>query len=196
MNRNKLKINLIKLSWENEKLIHYCDVKNCNQEGKYKAPKSKLNIHDYYFFCLKHVKEYNKSWDYYKGMSVDQIECSLRNDVIWNRPSWPTRGTPKKIMETLDSILNNNFNFFKKDNNFHPNTNNGLDGQHHTLEIQQSIKKLEIKIPITLEKIKTSYKKLVKKYHPDLNKDDKNAEKNFKEVNEAYKTLLKKILKK
>ena len=53
---------------------------------------------------------------------------------------------------------------------------------------------LSIQMPITLEKIKSSYKKLVKKYHPDINKDDNNAEKIFKEVNSAYKVLLKKIL--
>jgi molecular chaperone DnaJ len=37
--------------------------------------------------------------------------------------------------------------------------------------------------------IKSAYRKLAKKYHPDLNKDDKNAEAKFKEVNEAYEVL-------
>ncbi|MCL2775567.1 MAG: DnaJ domain-containing protein, partial [Oscillospiraceae bacterium] len=34
--------------------------------------------------------------------------------------------------------------------------------------------------------IKKAYRTLAKKYHPDMNPNDKNAEKNFKEVNEAY----------
>lgn len=39
------------------------------------------------------------------------------------------------------------------------------------------------------DEIKKSFRKLAKKYHPDLNPGDKEAEKNFKEVNEAYEVL-------
>lgn len=39
------------------------------------------------------------------------------------------------------------------------------------------------------DEIKKAYKSLAKKYHPDLNKDDKSAEEKFKEVNEAYAVL-------
>lgn len=39
------------------------------------------------------------------------------------------------------------------------------------------------------EDIKKAYKTLAKKYHPDLNKNDKNAEQKFKEINEAYAAL-------
>ncbi|BES64859.1 molecular chaperone DnaJ [Gottschalkiaceae bacterium SANA] len=39
------------------------------------------------------------------------------------------------------------------------------------------------------KQLKSSYRKLAKKYHPDLNPDDKEAEANFKEINEAYEVL-------
>ena len=39
------------------------------------------------------------------------------------------------------------------------------------------------------DEIKKAYRKMAKKYHPDLNPDDKVAEKNFKEVSEAYEVL-------
>ncbi|HHW45680.1 MAG TPA: molecular chaperone DnaJ [Clostridiales bacterium] len=39
------------------------------------------------------------------------------------------------------------------------------------------------------EEIKKAYRKAAKKYHPDLNPGDKEAEKKFKEVNEAYAVL-------
>ena len=39
------------------------------------------------------------------------------------------------------------------------------------------------------DEIKKAYRKLAKKYHPDMNPDDKEAEAKFKEVNEAYEVL-------
>ena len=43
----------------------------------------------------------------------------------------------------------------------------------------------------SLNEIKTSYKKLALKYHPDRNKDDKeNAENKFKEISKAYTILI------
>ena len=39
------------------------------------------------------------------------------------------------------------------------------------------------------DEIKKSYRQLAKKYHPDLNPDNKEAEAKFKEVNEAYEIL-------
>ena len=37
--------------------------------------------------------------------------------------------------------------------------------------------------------IKKAYRKLARKYHPDLNPNDKTAEKKFKEINEANVVL-------
>ena len=41
----------------------------------------------------------------------------------------------------------------------------------------------------TKEEIKSKYREMAKKCHPDLNQDDKNAEKKFREITEAYEVL-------
>ena len=37
--------------------------------------------------------------------------------------------------------------------------------------------------------IKSAYRKLAMKYHPDRNPNDENAEKNFRQVTESYEVL-------
>lgn len=42
---------------------------------------------------------------------------------------------------------------------------------------------------VTIEEIKASYRELAKKYHPDVNIQNKAAEDRFKDINEAYRVL-------
>ena len=88
MSKFKFDIKTRDLSWE-KTYPKICDKEKCNENGVYKAPKSRIKLNEYYYFCLNHVKEYNKSWDFYKGLSVNQIEQSMRKDTVWDRPTWP-----------------------------------------------------------------------------------------------------------
>lgn len=49
---------------------------------------------------------------------------------------------------------------------------------------------------VDTEDIKSAYREQAKKYHPDVNIGDKNAEERFKDINEAYKILLNPTTKK
>tara|TARA_B100000029_G_C17488699_1_gene928261 strand:+ start:173 stop:763 length:591 start_codon:yes stop_codon:yes gene_type:complete len=194
----KFKHTIVKknLSWEQKKVNNICDYAECTEIGVHKAPKSRSNIKNYYFFCLKHVQEYNKSWDFYKGLSVDQIELSMRKDTVWNRPSWPLSGSPDKIMGQLNEFFNNDYSLFEKHNDFEDFVDNKILKENLSNEEKRSVELLEISLPLSVEDIKKAYKRLVKIFHPDVNRSNKQAEKKFKEINEAYKILLKKFLKK
>ena len=182
------------LSWEKYH-IRLCDKETCENKGDYKAPKSRSNLNNYYFFCLKHVTEYNKSWDFYKGLSVDQIELSMRKDTVWDRPSWPLKGNPSNVMDQLKEFLINDYSLFEKEKEIQDFLRNKLVDENVTNEEHKSLKILELKLPISVDEIKKRYKKLVKIFHPDVNDNNKNAERKFKEITEAYKILLKKFLK-
>ena len=194
MNKFKFDIKKNNLSWEK---THYkkCDSPKCNEKGEYRAPKSRVMLNKYFYFCLDHIKEYNKSWDFYKGMSVEQIENSMRSDTFWDRPSWPLKNSFKNIFDEFNEYVED---FVKNDDDKINDTyfKNKLLDESLTIEEAKALRELDLKMPISLEKIKKNYKKLVKIFHPDVNGNNKDAEEKFKQINESYKLLLKKFMKK
>ena len=189
MTKHKLDITKNHLSWE-KTYFKKCDKNGCKLKGEYRAPKSRLMLDQYYFFCLEHIKEYNKSWDFYKGLSVSQIETSVREDTIWNRPSWPLKGNPYKVIEQINEFFNDEFIPSEGENKYFQNK---ILDKNLTSEENKALSILKLNLPITLEKIKKNYKKLVKIFHPDVNGNNKKAEEKFKEINQSYKTLLQKF---
>ena len=193
MNKFKFDIQKNNLSWEK---THYkkCDSPKCNEKGEYRAPKSRVMLNEYFYFCLDHIKEYNKSWDFYKGMSVEQIENSMRSDTFWDRPSWPLKNSFKNIFDEFNEYVED---FVKNDDDKINDTyfKNKLLDENLTIDEAKALKDLDLKMPISLEKIKKNYKKLVKIFHPDVNGNNKDAEEKFKQINESYKLLLKKFMK-
>ena len=163
------------------KVHQTCFNQNCFKKGEYKAPKSRSKLNDYNWFCLEHIKEYNKSWNYYEGMSENEIEIEIRSSTTWERPTWPINGKNKIALENINlhfgpSIIENKplnsynkYNFKQKE--------------------LQAFKKLEINPTIDIDLIKTSYKKLVKKFHPDNNNGKKAFEEKLKSIIEAYTVL-------
>ena len=69
--------------------VRACDWEHCEAEGLHPAPKSRSRLQDRYWFCKEHARAYNRAWNYYAGMSADEIERERRKDTIWQRPTWP-----------------------------------------------------------------------------------------------------------
>ena len=117
----------------------------------------------------------------------------MREDIIWNRPSWPLKGNPNNVFEQINKFFNNDINELneaEKNGNYFSNK---LIDESLTKEENKALSTLGLNLPLNLEKIKKNYKKLVKIFHPDVNGNNKNAEEKFKEINKSYKLILQKF---
>src|SRR4051794_41208107 len=63
-----------------------CDHPGCEAGGDFRAPRSRLELDRYYWFCLEHVRAYNVAWNYYAGMSQREIEAEIRRGTGSGRP--------------------------------------------------------------------------------------------------------------
>lgn len=173
-----------------------CEWPQCRDEGEFRAPRSRDELNTYRWFCLDHIREYNKSWNYYDGMSEDEVEEDVRRDTVWNRPTWQL-GT-KLDADSFDKA-DDPFDLFSDSGpGFNGARNGNKNGQHAdgtparppiSSEEERAYKALELEYPVTVEEVKIRYKSLVKEHHPDANKGAKESEERLKVINEAYSVL-------
>lgn len=163
--------------------LRHCENAGCEGEGEFRAPKTRSEQTEYFWFCLDCVREYNKKWDYFAGMGPDEIEEFRNSATHGHRPTWNMHISPQQASEQLRSRLNCLFGdgFIRQP-----------DPRHHLPnKTRKAMETLELEeYPVTLASIKSQYKKLVKRYHPDLNRNDPACEERFKQVTEAYSQLL------
>ncbi len=159
-----------------------CDLPGCCALGEYRAPKSRRNLKEYWWFCLEHVRAYNAGWDYYRGMTPAEIEVELRRDTAWQRPTWPLGrlGTAGWEEELLRDKLPR----------FSHRSRRAERGAGETPpELREPLATLGLSWPVTLPLLKARYKELAKRHHPDANGGDRAAEERLKVINLAYATL-------
>lgn len=172
-----------------------CDHPDCAAGGEFRAPKSRLDLHDYYWFCLDHVRAYNAAWNYYAGMSDHEIEAEIRSDTVWQRPTWRLgdRHGPGWAARVRDP-----FGVYPGDiPGDRPGDRHGRERDRPSREAsrralsaqEQALAVFEIEPPFTPVRLKARYKQLVKLHHPDAHGGDKAAEEKLKIINQAYATL-------
>src|SRR3972149_5462739 len=72
-----------------EPRVRPCMASGCREAGEFKAPRSRDRINDYMWFCLDHVREYNRSWDFFRGMTPEEVERYIKDNVTGHRPTYP-----------------------------------------------------------------------------------------------------------
>ncbi len=158
----------------------FCDVDGCHAPGTHKAPKSRGgDDRQYFMFCMDHIREFNKSYDYFQGMDEDGIVAFMKDAVLGHRPTWKLGKGPS----FSDINVENGFRKFFDD----------IPVQNEPSPVPPKIRDalgvFSLNHPVEQGQVKQQYKKLVKRYHPDINKTAK-AEEKFKQITESYQLLI------
>lgn len=158
-----------------------CDMPGCAELGGYRAPKGRNRLNEYHWFCLPHVRAYNAGWDFYKGMSPAEMEAQLRADTGWQRPTWPLGRLGHAAWD--EDVLRDPLHILASARSAQARQ---ARPDQPPPELREPLATLGLTWPTTLEAVKTRYKELAKRHHPDANGGSRAAEERLKVINLAY----------
>lgn len=166
--------------------IRTCDWPGCKEEGSHRAPKSRDLLNEYFWFCLDHVRTYNARWNYYAGMSDEEVEADLRRDTTWQRPTWKLGAGP--AFAAQQGHIHDPLGLSEETGAFSA----APTPPHPTVdpETARALEVFRLEVPFDTAALRARYKDLVKQHHPDRNGGTKAAEEEFKRVQEAYQVLV------
>ena len=166
-----------------------CAVRGCPEPGEFKAPLQPANFDgpgSWQFLCLEHVREHNAKYNYFEGMSPDEISEAQSPMAGWDRqtrafahagadpaPSWSDFADP------LDAISTR----FRRSRQQAASRFNRAE--------QRALSVLGLGEDADLKAVRASYSKLVRRFHPDRNGGDRSHEARLGAVIEAYQLLKK-----
>ncbi|WP_375615738.1 MULTISPECIES: J domain-containing protein [unclassified Bartonella] len=175
-----------------------CQWEGCEKTGTHKAPAGRNHEGQYLYFCIEHVRAYNKNFNYFSGLSNKDIAKFQKDALTGHRPTWPTdlsNSTLKKTAANYAKIRSGTAAYQNRMRD--PFTL--FTERHSKNNFSRKLKPLEAKAFDTLglqanasaEDIKMKYKELVKKHHPDSNGGNRASEERFRDVLHAYNLLKK-----
>jgi hypothetical protein len=166
-----------------------CAVRGCKEPGEFKAPLQPANFDgpgSWRFLCLQHVREHNAKYNFFDGMSPEEITEAQSPYAGWDRatrafahagsdpaPSWSDFSDP------LDAISGR---FRRKGREFSSRFNRTE---------QRALAVLGLGDDADLQSVRRKYSQLVRRFHPDRNGGDRSHEGRLGEVIDAYQTLRK-----
>lgn len=142
------------------------------------------------WLCLDHVRAFNAGYNYFSGMSADEIEQAQRPYAGWERetrafasggdpePAWSRFIDPADILGTR---------FARRD----AERPVARGGQVLSVEDQKALKVLGLDTAASLKDVRRAYAERVRRYHPDKNGGDRSHERALQAVISAYTHLRK-----
>jgi len=175
-----------------------CNWPGCGDPGDYKAPKGRGREGEYFRYCLEHVRAYNKSYNYFAGMSDEEVASYQKASVTGHRPTWSS-GVNAWAATGFRSAAQSHTGFKADFSTADPfdlfargNAANGEAGEKRRVvrnAERKSLRVLDLDEDAKAPEIKARFKALVKQHHPDINGGDKQSEDRLREVIQAYHHL-------
>jgi len=160
-----------------------CDIDGCTHVGEFRAPKDR-SLKSYYYFCLNHVTDYNRAWNFFDGMNDTDIQDHIYSSLFGDRPTWRYAS----FGDLEEKLRHHAFGF-----RHHYRDEDPQRLRDHVIPADtpegEAMKIMGLVPPVDLGRIKEKYKQLAKKYHPDCNPDNPEAEEMLKDINMAYTVL-------
>ena len=161
-----------------------CEWRDCKESGTFKAPLEKDNSRKYRWLCEEHIKLFNKNWNYFDGMSQNEIENFLKSDITWHRPTQKFGSSDNFFNILWNNALNDKFVFFKQEK-----ITNGLGDRKLNEKDKDAFIIMGLELNDSWPTIQKKFKTLVKKFHPDRNAGNKKFEDKLKKITLAYSHL-------
>ena len=158
-------------------MIKKCAHLGCDKAGTCPCPKDR-RLKDYWYFCQKHAAEYNKNWNYYAGMSADEINRQWEKDVFGER----AERSPKAAAEYQKLI--GDFLRGRAKIPARPAAAPTMD-----TKTAAAMKILGLPQKANWPEVQKKYRQLAKQEHPDTGKSENQSR--FVEIGNAYHTLRK-----
>ncbi|MEP2706591.1 MAG: DnaJ domain-containing protein [Roseibium sp.] len=165
-----------------------CEHPGCNRPGVHKAPKGRDREGQYFTFCVDHVRDYNKSYNYFTGMQDDDVRSYHKDSLTGHRPTWQM-GVNREAAEGPDGFDSRGS---AREKTQQRNDKVRRPRQRKLLALEKrSLDVLNLPKTASGDDIKARYKELVKLNHPDANGGDRSSEDRLREIIQAYNVLKK-----
>ena len=168
----------------------HCAVPGCRNPGEYRAPVRPSDFDGpgaWRMLCLDHVREHNSKYNYFEGMSPDEITEAQGPYGGWERPSRrfrPIGSDPPPAWSDFADPLDAIGAHFR-------NIRGERQHSRFTRDERRALGTLGLGEDTDLHSVRQRYSQLVRRYHPDRNGGDRSHEERLGQVIEAWQLLRK-----
>jgi hypothetical protein len=169
-----------------------CEWPGCRSHGNSRAPKSNDQLSDFYWFCQSHASEYNKSWNFFEGMSETAAQAYRESSAYGHRPTWGWRNSTSKRAKAQRASRDFADGFSDQMGNLGEKSKAHEDGPREKTMGRLQAKALEtmgLKPDVDPTTVRRRYAELVKRFHPDANGGDRSSEEQLGRVIASYQIL-------
>ncbi len=169
----------------------HCARTGCNEPGEFRAPSGRRASFDgpgeWQWLCLDHVREFNTGYNYFNGMSSEEIEAAQTPYGGWDRETRAfahVGSQPPKWADFTDPLDAIGARFRRAESQ-----QQRKDGRELSETDRRSLRILGLGTDTDRRALRQRYADLVRRYHPDRNGGDRSHEKALQAVIEAYTQL-------